>query len=153
MKCWSIDLGLKNTTNFLIIILLGVFLSNCSSTTSQSMSSIENPLPECPSSPNCVRKAISIADDSTQAFTAVEAALQKIGAESVEIKESELRVDAVFKIPIFGYRDDVAILVKPENDSSIIFIRSASREGYWDIFVNSIRVRRIINQIQKQLSK
>lgn len=116
------------------------------------MSTTENPLPECPSSPNCIRKAIAVLSDSSRTFSAVEAALENIGAESIKKEASAFRIDAVFKIPIFGYRDDVAILIKPESDSSTIFIRSASREGYWDIFVNSIRVRRIINQIQKQLS-
>ncbi|MBO6547709.1 MAG: DUF1499 domain-containing protein [Balneolaceae bacterium] len=144
---------MKNKINTLFIILLGVTLSNCSSNPSHTMSTIKNPLPECPSTPNCVRKAISVEGDSSTTFSAVEEALEKIGAESIKKEESKLRIDAIFKIPIFGYRDDVAVLVEPKNESSTIFIRSASREGHWDIFVNSIRVRRIINQIQKQLSE
>ncbi len=117
------------------------------------MNSLENPLPECPSSPNCVREEITVPYDSSRTFSAVEVALEKIGTELIKKDDSKFRIDAVFKIPLFGYRDDVAILIQPESDSSTIFIRSASREGYWDLFVNGIRVRRIINQIQNQLSK
>ncbi len=116
------------------------------------MSSIENPLPECPSSPNCVRKAISFEKDSSLIFPAVKVALEKLGAETIETDTSGYRIDAVFRIPVFGYRDDVNVLIEPENGSSSVFIRSASREGYWDIFANSIRVHRIINKIHKQLS-
>jgi uncharacterized protein (DUF1499 family) len=116
------------------------------------MSEIKNPLPECPSSPNCVRKAFVLESDSSQTFVAANKALEILGAETIDVNPEELKIDAVFRIPVFGYRDDVSIIIQPDKKASILYIRSASREGYWDIFVNSIRVRRIINKTKKQLS-
>lgn len=116
------------------------------------MSKLNNPLPECPSSPNCVRKAFVFESDSIQTFAAVSTALEILDAETIETNQDKLKIDAVFKIPIFGYRDDVSVIIQPDGEDSALYIRSASRLGYWDIFVNSIRVKRIINKTKKQLS-
>ncbi len=116
------------------------------------MPEISNLLPECPSTPNCVRKTVFLESDSSQTFDAAKAALEKLGAEEINIHSDQNKIDAVFKIPIFGYRDDVSILIQKQDAKSVLFIRSASREGHWDIFVNGIRVKRIINQTKKHLS-
>ncbi|GAB5408181.1 MAG: hypothetical protein BalsKO_05460 [Balneolaceae bacterium] len=116
------------------------------------MPSIKNPLPECPSTPNCKKATFIVEHDSSSVFVAFEEALNSMNAETISKSENSSQIDAVFKIPIFGYRDDVTVLIQPEGSSSQIYIRSASREGHWDIWVNTIRVHRLIKNVKKNLS-
>lgn len=134
----------------IIAFSIVLFLTDCSS---YQMSGSNNPLPKCPSAPNCKRVALVFDTDSNSVFNAFEKALSKMNAETFSIKPEESRIDAVFKIPLFGYRDDVAVIIKSDGNSSQTFIRSASREGNWDIWVNSIRVNRLIKNVKKNLKK
>ncbi len=142
---------MSNKSNFFIPALLILLLTGCSPTL--NMPSTENPLPECPSSPNCKRVSVTIESDSISVFNAFEEALTLMNAETITPNQADKRIDAIFRIPVFGYRDDVAISIKAEGNSSKVYIRSASREGYWDIGVNSIRVNRLIRNVKNNLSK
>tara|TARA_R110000868_G_scaffold410693_6_gene699886 strand:- start:7484 stop:7837 length:354 start_codon:yes stop_codon:yes gene_type:complete len=116
------------------------------------MSNLENPLPNCPSSPNCKRVSFVLESDSSSVFQSFEEVLDKMNTESISSHKEKKRIDAVFKIPVFGFKDDVSVAMKADGNSTNVFIRSASREGYWDIWVNGIRVRRIIKLVKKNLS-
>ena len=118
---------------------------------STQMPDTQNPLPECPSSPNCKRVSLILESDSSSVFSAFEEALNKMKAES--INSTENRIDAVFKIPLFGYKDDLTVVIEPNERLSQVYIRSASREGYWDIGVNGNRVNRLIRNVKNNLSK
>lgn len=139
----------NTSLNLIIAFTLSFFLTGCSS---YEMISTKNPLPECPSSPNCKRVAIEIEHDSSSVFKAFEEVLKEMNAETITSIQTEHRIDAVFKIPIFGFKDDVAIIINADGSSSQVFIRSASREGYWDIWVNGIRVNRLIKNVKHNLS-
>lgn len=119
---------------------------------STQMPDTQNPLPECPSSPNCKRVSLILESDSSSVFSAFEEALKEMNAETINSNEKENRIDAVFKIPVFGYKDDLTIVIQSNERASNVFIRSASREGYWDIWVNSNRVNRLIRNVKNNLS-
>jgi len=119
---------------------------------STQMPDTQNPLPECPSSPNCKRVSLILESDSSSVFSAFEEALKEMNAETINSNEKQNRIDAVFKIPVFGYKDDLTIVIQSNERASNVFIRSASREGYWDIWVNSNRVNRLIRNVKNNLS-
>lgn len=113
---------------------------------------IENPLAACPDSPNCERTSKTITADSTSVINAADQTLRAMNAESVEWDEETKQIHAVFKIPIFGWRDDVHIAVHREGAESTLFIRSASREGHWDIWANRLRVNKFFRKLNKSIS-
>lgn len=50
-------------------------------------------------------------------------------------------VHAVFSTPTLGFRDDVELLVVP--DERVVHVRSASRLGLWDLGANARRIEHI----------
>lgn len=99
-----------------------------------------NPLPPCPGTPNCVRTSRHFANDPDTLFTSARSALEAIGAAGVTIDEATRSADAVFSV--FFFKDDVALIVEPHDEGSMLHIRSASRVGRYDFGVNHRRVRR-----------
>ena len=78
------------------------------------------------------------------------AALRAVEAESVEqgvVDAHEIK--AVFKV--WKYRDDVHIMIIPDQSQSKLYIRSASREGFSDLGVNKRRVRKILKAIATEI--
>lgn len=109
----------------------------------------ENPLPACPGTPNCLRESrfFSVAPDTL--FALAQETLQKIGASEITPLLEERTLAAV--CPIFIYKDDVHIAIAPHGDGTILHIRSASREGTWDLGVNGRRVRRFFRTLNNSL--
>ena len=70
---------------------------------------------------------------------------------STEKNVDSLSFHSVFKIPVFGWKDDVNIVLQTNKKNSIIHIRSASRVGYSDLGVNKRRVKRLLKIINKSL--
>lgn len=56
-------------------------------------------------------------------------------------------IEAIAYTSIMGFRDDVAIRIRPTREGSRIDARSASRYGRWDFGVNAARVRRLLEDI------
>ncbi|RNC79587.1 MAG: DUF1499 domain-containing protein [Balneola sp.] len=137
---------MKNS--FITIILFSIFAGACANQShSPEMSDLTNPLPPCPSTPNCVRTAASFGEvDSMKVFEAIQHALQSMKAEEITVADSTLDIHAVFRIPVFGWRDDVNVSIQQIDNVTVAFFRSASREGTWDIWANSIRVRKLIRR-------
>jgi uncharacterized protein (DUF1499 family) len=109
-----------------------------------------NPLEPCPGTPNCHIAEIAFSEGPEPVFDKLVQALRSTGAESVSPEPGRLYVAAVYKIPLFGYRDDVtAQVISGENGETTLFIRSASRVGHSDLGVNQRRVKRILNTLQK----
>lgn len=139
-------------TLFLFILLPLVQIS-CGSNKADMKSSYNdiNPLPSCPDTPNCVRTATLLESDSTAVMRALIGVLED-EAETVESNADSLSIDAVYRIPVFGWRDDVNIQLKEETaNKTVLFIRSASREGYSDLGVNNRRVKRILKKTRSEL--
>ena len=57
------------------------------------------------------------------------------------------QIEAVARTAIMGFRDDVAIRVRPTPDGSVIDIRSASRYGRHDFGANAARIRGLLADI------
>lgn len=110
-----------------------------------------NPLPACPDTPNCVRSSRLMHTDSSAVMRALIKVLAD-EAESVESNDEEKKIHAVYRIPVFGWKDDVNITLKSEtSNKTILFIRSASRVGESDLGVNQRRVKRIIRKTEREL--
>jgi uncharacterized protein (DUF1499 family) len=111
-----------------------------------------NPLKACPDSPNCVRTTESFSQTPGEVNTAVGRALERMGAEKTK-ETGEFTREAVFRIPVFGWRDDVSIAIgKADDGKTLLHIRSASRTGYSDFGVNSRRVSRLLRLVKEELA-
>ena len=107
----------------------------------------KSPLKPCPFSPNCIIVSKSVKRDSQELFADAKNALTGAGAESVNPKSADLKIDALFRIPVFGFNDDITIQIEENDHDSILHIRSASRVGFGDLGVNRRRVQRILSQL------
>jgi uncharacterized protein (DUF1499 family) len=61
-------------------------------------------------------------------------------------------IEAIARTPILGFRDDVAVRVRPTQEGARIDIRSASRYGRHDLGGNAQRVRALIEDIDTVLA-
>jgi uncharacterized protein (DUF1499 family) len=115
-------------------------------------SRIESPFSPCPDSPNCVIHTVGFDHPADQLFDAVQIALEKMNPHKIHADSQSLQIDAVFRIAVFGFKDDVEMFVESaDNQKSILHIKSASRVGYSDLGVNRRRVKRIIKKIQQNI--
>ncbi len=62
-----------------------------------------------------------------------------------------LQIKAVFRIPVFGFKDDLQIILEPDATDSILHLRSASRVGKSDLGVNRRRVQKILSSVKQNL--
>ncbi|MFQ5568071.1 MAG: DUF1499 domain-containing protein [Rhodothermales bacterium] len=108
----------------------------------------ESPLPPCPGTPNCVRETHYFGTDATTLFEQARTALHTIGASQLRVHPETRRIDAVFTALVF--KDDVALVIEPHADGSVLHIRSASRVGYSDLGVNRRRVRQFFRALPDQ---
>ncbi len=58
-----------------------------------------------------------------------------------------LQVEAVATTPLFGFKDDVVIRVRPRGDGAEVDMRSASRLGVSDLGVNGARLRSVLGEL------
>jgi len=56
-------------------------------------------------------------------------------------------IEAVARTPVMGFRDDVVVRIRPDEEGARIDVRSASRFGRTDFGTNAARVRRLIDDI------
>jgi len=110
----------------------------------------DNPLPSCPSWPNCVRETRLFDVPPDVLFSAAQAALAAVGAAAVNTTPEALRLDAVF--PVAFLKDDVALLIERREGRTALHIRSASRVGAYDFGVNRRRIRAFFDALAKSLT-
>ncbi|AMN41048.1 DUF1499 domain-containing protein [Rhodoplanes sp. Z2-YC6860] len=58
------------------------------------------------------------------------------------------QIEAVARTPIMGFRDDVSIRIRPDDDGSRIDVRSASRYGRHDFGGNASRIRSLLEDVE-----
>ena len=121
------------------------------------MPSPENPLKKCPDSPNCFRTTQYFKKDSSFTFSAIQSVIKDLSAVEIEINDNSKihSLNAVFKIPVFGWLDDVKIVVEPSKDNlqnTFVHLRSSSREGYFDLGVNKRRTNTILKKLRQKLN-
>ena len=108
-----------------------------------------NPIPACPSSPNCVRLSIPVQTPAEEFMFEARQALQRMNAESIQSDSESLFIEAIFKISLFGFRDnlDIKIANSVPGDGSTLHIASRSNEGYGDLGVNRRRVLELLQEL------
>lgn len=135
----------------LILLLILTATLNCSLPLKNDSTS-DNPLEPCPETPNCERESKELAKPVSAVHAATLAVLKAMNAEKTEQKDDDI-IHAVFRIPIFGFRDDVHIALKAAPDeSTMLHIRSASRTGHSDLGVNRRRVARFFKMLDDEMS-
>jgi uncharacterized protein (DUF1499 family) len=97
-------------------------------------------------------------DDVTPqaAFTAALAVITKrrwliVDQRPPQPPRREGRIEAVARTPIMGFRDDVVVRVRPNEDGARIDLRSSSRYGSFDFGTNAARVRALIDDIDEAI--
>jgi uncharacterized protein (DUF1499 family) len=133
------------------IILFSRFQGSRSSDFNEMMQSNDNPFPECPDSPNCVRISVPFAQPTSRIFFLATQAVENLQPAEFSSSSNELTVNAVFEIPVFGFRDDLQMKIEGEDRNHVLHIRSASRTGYSDLGVNRRRVQKVIKSIREKL--
>ncbi len=111
-----------------------------------------NPLPECASSGNCARLSVRL---DVSAHDAAQNMADVIRDMNGTLSRAEaMSGDAVFRIPIFGWRDDVRFLTEPTSDGGcVLHLRSQSRVGRYDLGVNRHRLKRIVRLLGYELKE
>lgn len=147
---------------FIVLVLLSfTVILNCNNSIKPINSELkipENTLPPCPESPNCFRTTQTLEAAPETVHEALKKSLSANNAEKIEvvnISDKKL-INAVFKIPIFGWLDDLVIHVDSNSsnaDITFVHIKSSSREGYYDLGVNKRRVNKIIKHARKEINK
>lgn len=110
-----------------------------------------SPFDPCPGSPNCVRISRHYKTDSEHLYNLVNRALKSISPHQIEEHSQELQINSVYRISVFGFRDDVQVKIEPHQNGSVMHLRSSSREGKSDLGVNRRRVQQILHYIQSNL--
>jgi len=62
-------------------------------------------------------------------------------------------IEAVARTPVMGFREDVAVRVRPDEDGARIDVRSASRYGHHDFGSNAARIKSLLEDIDARISE
>lgn len=73
------------------------------------------------------------------------------GWEIVEASESQGRIEATATTFWFGFKDDVVIRVRGDNNGSAVDVRSKSRVGRSDVGANAARIRDYLEALQTRI--
>lgn len=63
----------------------------------------------------------------------------------------EGHIEAVARTPIMGFRDDVIVRIRPNEDGARIDVRSSSRYGSFDFGTNAARIRSLVDDIDEAI--
>lgn len=108
-----------------------------------------NPLPPCPTTPNCVRESRVYPHPPDAFFAQAVRALDTLRPIASTIDFDARTIGAVFRV--FVFKDDVQLLIEPHEEGSTLHIRSASRMGYSDLGVNHRRIKRFFSNLADSL--
>lgn len=139
----------------ILLLLMGFILMACSNENSESISNhvieSDNPLPECPSSPNCYRISLGYNIPTEALFKASQKVLIEMGASEINVSKQNQKISAVFTIWLFRFRDDIVLKVEQKSNQTLLHIRSASRKGYSDLGVNKHRVNQFVRRLESDI--
>lgn len=79
--------------------------------------------------------------DPDRAFAAALNAVEALGWELVAVEPGEGRIEATDTTQWFGFKDDVVIRIRDQDDRTRVDIRSKSRVGRSDVGTNARRIR------------
>lgn len=88
-----------------------------------------------------------------KAFSAALAVVQQNGWKIAAQNPASGHIEATATTFWFGFKDDVAIRIRPQGQGSLVDVRSASRIGKSDIGKNAARVREFTHQLEERVRK
>jgi len=134
----------------MMFLLLTIFSGSLQSDF-QKKTDQPHPFEPCPGTPNCIIHSVEYEMHHSELYAQVVDVIKKMDPHQHSANEDSMNIDAVFRIPVFGFKDDVKISVEKMDESkSVLHIKSASRVGYGDLGVNSRRVKRFFNHLNQQ---
>jgi uncharacterized protein (DUF1499 family) len=89
-----------------------------------------------------------LTDPPAAAFTRALGAARRMGWEIVAADSAAGRIEATATTTWFGFKDDVVVRIKPNQNGSRIDVRSESRVGGSDIGTNAKRIRRYLGELR-----
>ncbi len=143
--------------NLLMVIMLAVFSNGPPAAASKKGIPYPEHLPDCPGKPNCVSSRATDAKHTIEAlqlsrnnipakWVAIQREIEKLPRCTL-IKASDRYLHAACKSRLFGFVDDLELLLDPVNGK--IEIRSAAQTGYSDFGVNRRRVESLRASLKK----
>lgn len=111
-----------------------------------------HPLPPCPVTPNCVRTSRVFDVGMEKVFETLIRIFEQEAYHFEVIDPKRIEIHSVYRIPVFGFKDDVDVILDEENFKTTVYIRSASRLGAYDLGVNNRRVNRIFRKLESKIS-
>ena len=136
-----------------MLALTGFFtFVGCGSESSDisSVQGIENPLPPCPDSPNCLRITKQFDQPVKKIYDASLQTIRDMDPEELTEADNQQKIESVFRVVFF--RDDMALqFTDVDSNSTFLHIRSASRVGESDLGVNRRRVQQFLEKLQPKL--
>ncbi len=94
-------------------------------------------------------KSLTLASDPAATVAAAQAALEDMGLEIVNVDAAKGLVEATDTTFWFGFKDDVAVRVRPQAGGSLIDVRSVSRVGQSDLGANARRIGELLKQLEQ----
>nr|WP_067288329.1 DUF1499 domain-containing protein [Marinobacterium profundum] len=85
---------------------------------------------------------------ASEAFAEALRVAKAMGWEIVAQDPSEMRLEATARTSVYGFMDDVVVVVTPVDSASRVDIRSVSRIGRGDRGVNAARIRAFIKAFE-----
>ena len=85
-----------------------------------------------------------------EAFRRVDRVAMTLGWDVVARAPQDGRLEAVATSDWFGFRDDIVVRIRPEENGSRVDIRSKSRVGQSDLGVNAQRIRAFLAGLRAQ---
>lgn len=110
----------------------------------------QHPFAPCSASPNCIIVSKIFQLEAQELYSDTRKALDQMKPHEVEIDSQSLQIKAVFRIPVFLFKDDMAITITDEKQS-ILHIKSSSRVGHGDLGVNRRRVQKLLSLLNNHL--
>lgn len=110
-----------------------------------------HPLPPCPVTPNCVRTSLVFDAGMEKVHEVLTHIFEREAHRFEVIAPKRIELHAVYRIPLFGFKDDVDVILEEADNETILFIRSASRVGKFDLGVNKRRVKRILRKVTNSI--
>ena len=132
---------------FLVFLLFAACSSEPPPAGVMDPDTVENPLAECPGTPNCVRETRLYEEAPAALFARAEAAIRSMEPVEIEADSSAQRLSAVFRV--FVFKDDVTLAVAPHGGGSALHLRSASRTGRSDFGVNRKRLNKFYAALER----
>lgn len=111
----------------------------------------DHPFSPCPDSPNCIAVSKKYNQNPNELFSLAKRVLENMNPHQIEVNSEEGQLTAVFRIPVFLFKDDFEVVISANDASSTLHIKSSSRVGHGDLGVNRRRVQKFLSLLNNQL--